>query len=128
MKIIKNKEFLRNIAQQLDLFNTVGGGISETYVDVKKYKKGAIINVWAAGVNPEAFKVVLHNNQLTIYSVLHSEHNPQLAAPLFNKVFMLPPAVNLGRIEAIYQEGQLQVKLPYYESVEQPREIEIKQQ
>lgn len=127
MKIIKDKKFLQNIAQQLDLFNTIGGGISETHVDLKKYKKGAIINIWAAGVDPEAFKVVLHNNQLTIYSVLHSEHNPQLAAPLFNKVFMLPPAVDLSKIEAVYQEGRLKVKLPYHYSIGQPKEIEIKQ-
>jgi HSP20 family protein len=127
MKIIKDKQFLKDIAQQLDLFNTIGGGISETYVDVKKYKKGAIINVWAAGVNPEAFKVVLHDNQLTIYSVLTSEHNPQLAAPLFNKVFTLPPLVDLSRIEAVYSEGQLKVKLPYHESVGRPKEIEIQQ-
>lgn len=127
MKIIKDKVFLRNIAEQLDLFNTIGGGISETYVDVKKYKKGAIIQVWAAGVDPEAYKVVLHNNQLTIYSVLQSDNNSQLAAPLFNRIIMLPPAVNLNRIEAVYQDGQLQVKLPYYDSANQPKEIEIKQ-
>ncbi|MCC9165455.1 Hsp20 family protein [Pontibacter sp. XAAS-A31] len=127
MKLINNKEFLRSIAQHLDLFNTVGGGISETYVEIEKYKKGAIISVWAAGVNPEAFKVVLHNNQLTIYSVLQSEINPELAIPLFNRIYMLPPQVDLGRIEAVYQEGELQVKLPYHEAAMQPKEIEIKQ-
>ncbi|MDX5423330.1 MAG: Hsp20 family protein [Hymenobacteraceae bacterium] len=127
MKFIKDKELLRNLAQQIDLLNTIGGGISETYVDIEKYKKGAVINVWAAGVNPEAFKVVLHNNQLTVFSVLQSQENPQLAAPLFNRIFMLPPQVDLGRIEAVHQDGQLQVRLPYHEAAGQPKEIEIKQ-
>jgi HSP20 family protein len=127
MKLIKDKQFLKNIAQQIDLLNTLGGGVSETYLDIKKYNECAVINVWAAGVDPEAFKVVLHNNQLTIFSVLHSKENPQMAAPLFNRTFMLPPQVDLGRVEAVYQESQLKVKLPYYESTGQPREIEIKQ-
>ena len=127
MKILKDKELLRNLAHQIDLLNTIGGGVSETYLDVKKYKKGAVIEVWAAGVNPESFRVVLHNNQLTVLSALHNQDNPQLAAPLFNQTFMLPPQVDLGRIEAVYQEGQLQVKLPYHDSAGQPREIEIKQ-
>ncbi|WP_347157567.1 Hsp20/alpha crystallin family protein [Pontibacter chitinilyticus] len=127
MKLIKDKELLRNIALQIDLLNTVGGGVSETYVDIKKYKKGAVIEVWAAGVNPESFRVVLHNNQLTVLSTLHSEDNPEMAAPLFNKTFTLPPQVNLSKIEAVYHEGQLQVKLPYHESAGQAREIEIKQ-
>ena len=127
MKLIKDKEFLKNIAQQIDLLNTLGGGVSETYVDIKKYKKGAVINVWAASVDPEAFKVVLNNNQLSVFSVLQSKENPAMAAPLFNRTFMLPPQVDLGRVEAMYQEGQLKVKLPYYENTGHPREIEIKQ-
>lgn len=45
MKLIKDKEFLKNIAYQIDLLNTLGGGVSETYVDIKKYKKGAVIHV-----------------------------------------------------------------------------------
>ncbi|GHA65272.1 Hsp20/alpha crystallin family protein [Pontibacter akesuensis] len=127
MKLIKDKEFLRNIAHQIDLLNTLGGGVSETYVDVEKYKKGAVINVWAASVNPESFKVVLNNNQLTLFSVLQSDENPEMAAPMFNRTFMLPPQVDLKRIEAVYEDGQLQVKLPYHEDTGKFREIEIKQ-
>ena len=127
MKLIKDKEFLKNIAHQIDLLNTLGGGVSETYVDIKKFKKGAVINVWAAGVNPEAFKVVLNNNQLTLFSVLQSEEQPQMAAPMFNRTFILPPQVDLKGIEAVYENGQLQVRLPYFEDAGKPREIDIKQ-
>lgn len=127
MKFIKDKEILRNIAQQIDLLSTIAGGISETYVDVKKKRNEAVIHVWAAGVNPEAFKVVLHNNQLTIFSVLQSQYNPALAAPLFNKVFVLPHQVDISAIEAIYHDGQLEVHLPYHEAANKPKEIKIKQ-
>ncbi|WP_245756186.1 Hsp20/alpha crystallin family protein [Pontibacter chinhatensis] len=127
MKLIKDKEFLRNIAHQINLLNTIGGGVSETYVDIKKYKRGAVINVWAAGVSPELFKVVLHQNQLTVFSVLHNPENPEMAAPLFNRTFILPPQVDLSRIEAVHEDGQLQVRLPYFEDINKPREIKIKQ-
>ncbi len=127
MKLIKDKELLQNIAHQVNLLNTIGGGVSETYVDVKKYKKGAVIEVWAAAVNPELFRVMLNVNQLTILSAMHSEENPQILMPLFSRTFELPPQVDLTRIEAVYQEGQLQIRLPYVESADQLREIEIKQ-
>lgn len=127
MKLIKDKELLRSIAQQIDLFNTIGGGVSETYAQVKKYKKGAIIQVWAAGVSPEAFKVILQNNQLTVLSVLQSQENPEMAIPLFSRTYILPVQVDLGNVEAIHQDGQLQIKLPYYNRVNEPKEIEIKQ-
>ncbi|PKV67304.1 Hsp20/alpha crystallin family protein [Pontibacter ramchanderi] len=127
MRIIKDKEFLKTIAHQIDLLNTVGGGVSETYVEVKKKRKSAIINVWAAGVNPESFKVVLHQNQLTIFSVLQSQEDPQMAVPMFNRIFKLPPQIDLGRIEAIYKDGELRVKLPYHDAALYPRQIDIRQ-
>lgn len=125
MKLIKDKAFLRSIAHQIDLFNTLGGGVSETYTEIIKKKKGATIHVWAAGVNPEAFRVVLHQNQITIFSVLQSQENPELAAPMFTRIFMLPPQVDLSRIKAIYRDGELKVKLPYHDSALNPQEIEI---
>lgn len=127
MKFIKDKQILRSIAQQIDLLSSVAGGISETYVAVKKERNEAVIQVWAAGVNPEAFKVVLHQNQLTIFSVLQSQNNPELAVPLFNRVFILPPQVDISAIEAIYHEGRLEVHLPYHEAANRPKEIKIKQ-
>ncbi|MBC5775711.1 Hsp20/alpha crystallin family protein [Pontibacter sp. KCTC 32443] len=127
MDFINNKEFLKNIAQHLNLFNTISGGISETQVTVDKYKKGAVIKVWAAGVTPESFKVLVHNNELTVYSLLHSTDNPDLHVPMFNQVFMLPPQVNINEIEAVYHNGKLQIRLPYHSAAIRPKEIEIKQ-
>ena len=127
MNLINNKEFLRNVAQHLDLFNTISGGISETQVTIEKFKKGALVKVWAAGVSPESFKVLVDNNQLTIYSLLHSADNPELQVPMFTRVFMIPPQVNIDDIEAVYQDGQIQVKLPYHKAAIRPKEIEIKQ-
>ncbi|WP_299706521.1 Hsp20/alpha crystallin family protein [uncultured Pontibacter sp.] len=126
MKIIKNKEFLRSIAHQIDLLNTLGGGVSETYTEIKKKKKGAVIRVWAAGVSPEAFRVVLHQNQITVFSVLQNEENPEMAIPMFTRIFMLPPQVDLSRIEAVYKNGELRVKLPYHDSALNPHQIDIK--
>lgn len=127
MKLIKDKELLRSIAQQIDLFNTIGGGVSETYTEIKKYKKGSVIEIWAAGMSPESFKVILHTNQLTIIAMLQSQENPEMAIPLYNRTYILPLEVNLENIEAIHQNGRLQIKLPYYNRVNEPREIEIKQ-
>ncbi|RAU84324.1 Hsp20/alpha crystallin family protein [Pontibacter arcticus] len=125
MKLIKDKELLRNIAHQIDLLNTVGGGVSETQIDVTKYKKGTVVEVQAAGVSADAFKVVLHENKLIVSSLLFSEENENMAAPLFSKVFSLPPQVDRNRIEAIYSENRLQIKLPYQETDSESREIEI---
>ena len=127
MNLINNKDFLKNIAQHLNLFNTIAGGMSETQVTIDKYKKGAVIQVWAASVSPESFKVMVHKNQLTVYSLLHSVDNPELHVPVFNSIFVIPPEVDISNIEAVYQDGKLQVRLPYHSAAIRPKEIEIKQ-
>ncbi|MBC5994052.1 Hsp20/alpha crystallin family protein [Pontibacter cellulosilyticus] len=127
MKRFNNKDFLHTIALHLDLFNTIGGGVSKTYARVKKEQESAVIEVWAAGVNPELFKVVLRRNTLTVNSVLTSDHSPNVTVPIFSRTFILPPIVDLNQIEALYQDGKLRIKLPYHEAADRPREIEIKQ-
>lgn len=126
MKLIKDKKFLKEIANQIDLVNTLGGGISLPQVKVDKHDKGAVIRVAIPSVSPEAYQIALNQNQLTIVAVHRSGSNPELGAPLFSQVFMLPPQVNLSRIDAVFAGNELQVRLPYHESVFQPRNIDIK--
>lgn len=127
MKFIKDKKILRNLANQIDLLNTINGGVAETLVRVDKRERGAIIRVSAPSVQPEAFQVVLHNNILILFSTLKREDNPELVAPLFHQTYLLPPQVNLTGIEAVHENGELQVRLPYYEPTKEPRIIQIKQ-
>lgn len=122
-----DKDFLHTIALHLDLFNTIGGGVSDTYVKVKKGKENALIDVWAPGIAPETFKIVLRKNKLTVRSEIASPHSPNIKAPLFSRTFMLPAAINLPLIEASYKEGKLQIWLPYHNAADRPREIKIKQ-
>ncbi|CAN5901737.1 hypothetical protein BH24BAC1_BH24BAC1_23210 [soil metagenome] len=127
MKFIKDKNILRNLANQIDLINTINGGVAETMVRVDKRKRGAIIRVSAPSVQPEAFQVVLHNNILIVFSTLKREDNPELVAPLFHQTYLLPPQVNLSGIEAVHENNELQVRLPYYVATNEPRIIQIKQ-
>lgn len=127
MKLIKDKNLLQNLANQVDLLNTINGGIAETLVRMHKREKEAIIRVSAPSVQPEAFQVVLHNNVLTVFSTYKREDNPQMMAPLFHQTFILPPQVDLTRIEAVHEDGELKVRLPYHEAAKEPRIIQIKQ-
>ena len=126
MKLIKNKEFLQQIAHQIDVLNTLGGGISLPQVNVEKHEKGAVIRVAIPSVSPEAYQIALNQNQLTILAAHRFDSNPELAVPLFSQHFMLPPQVDLSRIDAVFADQELQVRLPYHTSVFKPRNIDIK--
>lgn len=127
MKQYDRTSFLHTVALHLDLLNTIGGGVSETYVKLEKGPDEAVIRVWAAGVTPETFKVTLRSNKLTINSTLKSVQQPNVSVPMFSRTFILPAGINQTGIEAIYKEGELLINLPYYESADRPREINIKE-
>ena len=125
MKLIKDKKFLQTIARQIDLWNTLGGGVVETYVKVEKRKKGAIIHVSAPSVNPEAFQILLNQNKLTIFAALPSQEDNEMQIPLFYQEFVLPQHVALDKIKAVYEGNELQVRLPYLETNIRQIDIEL---
>lgn len=122
-----SREFIRNMAPQLDLLNTLGGGIAQAQMRIDKLKKGVVIRVAAPSVSPENIHVVLNNSRMTVFGEFRHEPEDQLAAPLFTRILDLPTNLDLTRIDAVHAHNELQVRIPYLDSADQAREIEIKQ-
>lgn len=124
MKFIKDKNLLKNIAHQIDMLNTLGGGICQTNVQIDKREKGAIIKVSAPSVPAEAFKIMLNQNKLTVFATLPQTSESGLIAPLFHQEFILPAHVALDRVKAVYKGSEIQVRLPFFESYTRQIDIE----
>lgn len=125
MKLI-SQEFLQNIAPQLDLLNTLGGGVAQPRVRVQKREQGVVIRVSAPTVRPETFHVVLNNNRLNVFAEYRHSSDDQLVAPLFVQIFDLPPLLDLTRIDAVHHDGELRIRIPYEDPSNRHREINIK--
>jgi len=125
MKLIKDKKFLQTIARQIDIWNTLGGGVVQTRVKVEKRKKGAIIHVSAPSVNPEAFQILLDQHKLTVFAALPNQEENEMQIPLFYQEFILPLHVDITRIKAVYEGNELQVRLPYLENTTRQIDIEL---
>jgi len=123
MKLIKNKEFLRNAANYIDVMNTLGGGIAESQVLFENRKKGSLLRVMVPGVSPEAFRVNLTNNLLAVSAVTAAENNGW-TAPIFHQEFALPPQIALDQIRVVLSGRELQVRLPYYDATSRQLPIE----
>ncbi|WP_019948178.1 Hsp20/alpha crystallin family protein [Hymenobacter aerophilus] len=121
-----SKEFIRNIAPQLDLLNTLGGGIAQARLRVDKREKGVIIRVALPSVKPQNFHVVLNENTLTVYAEFRHTPDDKLAAPLFSRTLSLPGGLNASRIDAVFEGEELLVRIPYAAN-DEPREIDIRQ-
>ncbi|GAA4390655.1 Hsp20/alpha crystallin family protein [Hymenobacter koreensis] len=121
-----SRNTIRNFLPQLDLLNTLGGGVAQPRLKLDKQAKGVVISVAAPSVRPETFHVVLDNNRLTVYAEYRHEPEAKLAAPLFVHTFELPPSLDLDRIDAVHEDGELRVRIPFENPADRHREIDIK--
>ena len=125
MKLI-SREFIRNIAPQLDLLNTIGGGVAQPKLHINQRPKGVVLHVTMPSVTAEHFHVVLNNNNLTVYGEYRHQPEDKLAAPLFVQQLNLPNNLDLTSINATHENGELRVAIPFKDPATQQREIDIR--
>lgn len=125
MKLI-SREFIRSIAPQLDLLNTIGGGVAQPKLRVNERPQGVVLHVAMPSVPAESFHVVLKDSRLTVYGEFRHEPEAQLAAPLFVQTLDLPKNLDLTSINASHENGELRVAIPFKDpATNEPREIDI---
>ncbi|GAB3877372.1 hypothetical protein GCM10028824_37320 [Hymenobacter segetis] len=125
MKLISSK-FIHSIAPQLDLLNTIGGGVAQPQLRIDRHPKGVIVRVAMPTVSANSFRVVLNQQKLTVFSDYRHEPDDQLAAPLFVQTLDLPTNLDVARIDAIHEGQELRVRIPFLNPNDHQREIDIK--
>lgn len=132
MNIIKNKKVLKGLGQQIDLLNTLNGGVSMAQVDVAQKEDRMVVIVSVPGLSSESLHVMVDYNSLILYGMLpqkNEQAQPEVNLPLFGRVLPIPFQVDTTQIRAVYDDGQLKVILPYDEDRQQSgRIIEIERQ
>jgi len=124
MKLI-SRDFIRSIAPQLDLLNTIGGGVAQPKLHVNKRPQGVVLHVAMPSVAAESFHVVLKDSRLTVYGEFRHEPEAPLAAPLFVQTMDLPTNLDLASINASHENGELRVAIPFKDPASRQREIDI---
>lgn len=125
------KNELKEFATQINWLNTITGGVSMTAIAVEHDKDKLTIKLSAPGVEPESFHIFVKNDKLTIHSFLTEtierfmESKDETPVPMFQRVFDIPVFVDSEHIQAIYDNGQIHVHLPFRSQDEAPRRIDI---
>ncbi|GAB3297376.1 hypothetical protein GCM10027511_12010 [Hymenobacter humi] len=125
MKLISPK-FIRSIAPQLDLLNTIGGGVAQPKLRIEQKPKGVLMRVAMPTVAAESFRVVLNQQKLTVFGEFRHQPDDELAAPLFVQTLDLPANLDLARIDAVHEDDELRVRIPFLNASDQQREIDIR--
>lgn len=113
MKLIKDKKFLHNIAQFIDLTNTVGGGVSQAQVKMEQRKGGALLRIKLPGISPDQWQAVVDKNNLTVMALHRNEGHSGMQIPLFVQNFVLPQHADLANVNAHISGQELRVAIPF---------------
>lgn len=146
-KAVNRNSELRNWSNWIDdVFNTghfptvfsnnFETGVSTPKVNIKETKDDYFVEMAAPGLKKGDFNIDLENEVLTISAEQKQENNNtdenytrrEFSFTSFKRSFNLPEFINTDKIEAKYEDGVLNVKLPKREEAKPKpaRTIKIK--
>lgn len=102
-------------------------------VDIKENADEFVLVAELPGLKKDDVKITLRENTLTISGEKKREeekkdtsyHRIERFHGAFSRSFTLPAAVDSGKIQAVFKDGELKLSLPKIEEAK-PKEIEIK--
>jgi HSP20 family molecular chaperone IbpA len=129
---LEHKNILSDFIRPIDLLNTINGGVAMTTMKLNEIENGFVLHVTAPTVEAEAFNVFIDNNKLIVFSELPEALNDMsgpypVRIPMFHHAFDIPTFVSIEQIEAVYEEGELKVFLPFKDGSKAHRKIDIEE-
>jgi len=110
-----SKEILRKV----DVMNTLNGGISKPTVLMLRQDNRYLVKVKMPGVDPEKMRVEVQNDRLFLFHDISLQNVNLLAEknPIpFNIGYVLIPFdVDIQKINALYEDHELHITLPFNE-------------
>ena len=104
------------LMRSIDMMNTLNGGTSEPFTQLRKFQTYHEITVRVPGINAEDIKIEINNNQLMVYYLIPiKSQGKKLTFPrvLYNKD--IPYFVDVHKIVASEEHSSLIIHLPFNE-------------
>ena len=132
MKIREN--ILANSVHQINLMNTINGGITMTQVDLSQNEEGYLAVFRNPTLSGERYHIEINAGHLIVYTTLDdsyksefSKNQMKIVIPSFIRHFPIPEHVDAEKIEAVFEAGALRVFAPFKDGLDNsPKKIDIK--
>jgi len=113
-----DKTLLKTIAANADALNTIGGGMATTKMEIMQLEDGYLLKMNIPTVSVEAYNIEINRDQLMIFTTLPEQRDSELGegvvSPFFQS-FPISSAVDIDGIEAVFENGELQIFAPFRE-------------
>ncbi len=104
----------KDLITSVDVINTLHGGVSQPLVSMKEQSGGQEMHVRVPGVDREALRVEVHNNELSVFyfiPIVSSGTMIQMPQVVYKQ--LIPYFIEISGIKAGYEENELIIQLPY---------------
>ncbi len=113
-----NKELIKEIAQNANLMNVVGGGISSFTERLKEVKDGYLLEVRMPSLSPDSYHLRVNNNLLTVVTTLSvtsqiDSDEEETIKPALVRTFPIPSFIDIENIQARYEGNSLKIFAPF---------------
>jgi HSP20 family molecular chaperone IbpA len=113
VKMKRNSNYL-DLITSIDVLNTVNGGVSDPQMNMNHFEEYREIRLKVPGIKQEDVHVEVHNNNLSIYYFINMVSNDKLIQlPRFVYNRTVPYFIDINKINARVESGELIVKLPF---------------
>src|SRR6478752_10295281 len=121
------KTKFKDLLTSVDVLNTLHGGVSEPFLSISEQTGRREMRVRVPGVNKDALQIEITDNKLSVFyliPILSMDKVIYLPQVIYNQP--IPYFVDADKIQAVYEERELIVRLPFNElSSGYNRKIEI---
>ncbi len=126
------RDGIDQIMLNIDVNNTINGGMIQTGVDIENYEDEVIVTIKVPSISSEKLKLRVYNNLLLVMHKMNYEVdlNGQTLplTQILRKIPISPKAI-VDNIEAVYRDGELIVFIPRGDEVQKmhkSKDIKIK--
>lgn len=126
------RDGIDQIMLNIDVNNTINGGMIQTTANIEEYKNEVIISIKVPGISPDRLKLRVSNNLLLLmhnmnYEVALAGHTVPLTQVL--RKIPVPRKAIVAAIEAVQKGNELIIFIPTgteRKKLDQTRDIDIK--
>lgn len=113
-----NNELIKEIAQNANLMNVIGGGISSFTEKLEEVKDGYLLEVRMPSISPDAYHLRVSNNLLTVVTTLSvtsqiDSDEEETIRPALVRTFPIPNFIDVENIQARYEGDSLKIFAPF---------------
>ncbi|MGB0523949.1 MAG: hypothetical protein ACPGJS_13360 [Flammeovirgaceae bacterium] len=127
-----DKELMQKIAQQAAVTTAISGGVAQSDFEISRTSEGLLLKLNTPSLDENAYHVRVTKGNLMLFTMYKSsvadaadEEEDMGGQPTFVHQYPLSPKINQERIEAIFDQGELRVYLPFLDDNTGTRDIDI---